>query len=61
LAINLGDKVTKPVKRENSNTSGATGITGVTASTAPSNATAIKTQAFYQTQQKNGQKGGFFQ
>ena len=65
LVVNLNDSnIAKPVKRENSNTTNATHITGVTASTAPSNPSnanqVVKQSAFYQTQYKTGQKGGFF-
>ena len=61
--MNLNETVTKPVKRENSNT---THVTGVTASTgAHTNVSAgvqpaVKQSAFYNTQYKTGGKPGFF-
>lgn len=60
LVVNLNDSVVKPVKRENSNTTNATGITGITASTAGTTNTKHNA-AFYNTQYKGGNKGGFFQ
>lgn len=54
LVVNLNDPVTKPVKRENSNTTNATGITAVTGATASTgvsgNQQNTKNKAFYNTQ-----------
>jgi len=63
LVVNLNETtVTKPVKRENSNTTHVTGVTASTgAHTNVSNAQpAVKQSAFYNTQYKTGTKPGFF-
>ena len=54
LVVDLNNPVTKPVKRENSNTTQVTGITASTAGSAGNNAAvqAIKNNAFYNTQYK---------
>lgn len=61
LVVDLNNPVTKPVKRENSNTTQVTGITASTAGSAGNNAAvqAAKNNAFYNTQYK-GQKGATF-
>jgi hypothetical protein len=56
--VDLNSSVTKPVKRENSNTTNTTHITGITASTMasvgqnPGAIAALKNNAFYNTQYK---------